>query len=640
MNVMTLLKQEDCADKPVSKDTHLLRGHNPVPSACLRQRGAETLTTGSECALAAATLCWELSTPRSATAGRRISASSGIWTGFAPYLFLLVLTFLTLLTSVANAQIEVPGSDTPSAQNDAEISASLNAITSILVAQDAKRQIAGELRKAIENAGTEVDRAELSERLKTVNLELVRLENQIVSLATGFTENELNPADASFELQDEVEELIRPFIWTLKSATENAREIEQLKQTILATSEATDQAEKAIERVKPMIERAPADSILRERLELILQDWETRLILARDQSITVEQQLRSRLDQKVDPSDVASQAFTSFFSDRGRNFFIGLFAFVLVIFVSRLMRRVLLTLIGRSRNRSFPVRLGTLIYDALTLCLAFGTTIAIFNFYNDWFLTGAMLLAFLTIGWFLLKSLPSLIEQVTLLLNLGAVQEGERVVINNVPWRVSRLDLYSELENPSLRGGHYTVPVRELRGQHSRPMDGNEKWFPSEEGDWVLLDNGLWAEVILQSPEAVHLREEGGAVSHFTTPAYLDQNPKNLSDRYRATIEFGIDYAHQADAATQIPERMQAYIDGALRAKFGEKGILSTYVTLFRAGASSLDFEIEADVGPGMGHVYETVEHALARFAIECCTQNGWTIPFQQLVVHRSADGS
>lgn len=561
-------------------------------------------------------------------------------TGIAFGLLVLVFSLILLSSQTVSAQSEQPETEVRSSQNNTEISASLTAILSIIEAQDAKREVAANLREAIENAGTDVDRAELSERLRTVNLELVRLENQIVSLATGVTETELQPTDESFELQDEVEELIRPFIWTLKSATENAREIEQLKRTILETSEAMVQAEKAIARVKPMIERAPEDSILRERLELILQDWETRLILARDQSITVEQQLRARLDQKVDPSDVASQAFTSFFSERGRNFFIGLLAFVLVVFVSRLMRRLLLTLIGRNRNRTFPVRLGTLIYDALTFCLAFGTTIAIFNFYNDWFLTGAMLLAFLTIGWFILKSLPSLMEQVTLLLNLGAVQEGERVVINNVPWRVSRLDLYSELENPSLRGGHYTVPVRELRGQHSRPMDGNEKWFPSEEGDWVVLENGLWAEVILQSPEAVHLREEGGAVSHFTTPAFLDQNPKNLSGRYRSTIEFGIDYAHQADAADAIPQEMQAYIDRELRAKFGDKSILATYVTLFRAGASSLDFEIEADVGPGMGHVYETVEHALARFAIECCTQNGWTIPFQQLVLHRPAGGA
>ncbi|MCV0425627.1 MAG: hypothetical protein K5905_09140, partial [Roseibium sp.] len=324
-----------------------------------------------------------------------------------------------------------------------------------------------------------------------------------------------------------------------------------------------------------------------------------------------------------------------FFSDRGRNLFFGVVAFSAVILVMRLLRRALITVIGSPRNRSFPVRLFVLIYDLMTIALAFGTTITIFNYYNDWFLTGAMLLLFIAIGWFVLKSLPSLIEQVTLLLNLGAVQEGERVIINNVPWRVSKLDLYTDLENPTLRGGHYTVPVRELRGQHSRPMDGREKWFPTEEGDWVLLDNGLWAEVVLQSPEAVHLREEGGAVSHFTTPAFLEQNPKNLSHTFRVTIEFGVDYAHQADAPGEIPKIMQSFVDRKIRSIFGSENILTTFVTLFRAGESSLDFEIEVDVGPGMGHVYETIEHALARLAVECCTENGWNIPFPQLTIHK-----
>jgi len=527
-----------------------------------------------------------------------------------------------------------PASETTD-ENDA-IRASLSAITSMLDAQAAKRQIANSLRQAIENAETEIDKKDLGAKLTAVNGELAKLEDQIVSLATGVSENELNPVDEKFELQDELEQLIRPFVWILKSATENARQIEQLKRTLLEATEKEQTATEAIARIKPMIAAAPGDGVLHDRLQTILQDWEARRVTAKDLAVTVRQQLRSRLSEKVDPSDAAGRAFTTFFSDRGRNLFFGVVAFSVIVVVMRLLKRGFMALLGASRNRAFPVRLGALVYDVLTVGLAFGTTIAIFNYYNDWFLTGVMLIVFITIGWLILKSLPSLFEQVTLLLNLGAVQEGERVVLNNVPWLVTRLDLYTELENPTLRGGQYTVPVRELKGLHSRPMDGREKWFPSDEGDWVVLDNGLWAEVILQSPESVHLREEGGAVTHFTTPAYLDQNPKNVSHAFRATVEFGLDYAHQSDAAETIPSILQAYVDERIRDTFGSDKVLGTYVTLFRAGESSLDFEIEVDVGRGMGHIYETIHHKLIRLAVECCTENGWTIPFPQLTVHRT----
>ncbi len=516
------------------------------------------------------------------------------------------------------------------------VRSSLKAISSILDAQAAKREIAKELRAQIDKAQNDVDKKDLSEKLKEVNAELEKLDDQVVSLATGVSEEDFKPASEKFELQDELEQLIKPFVWILKSATENARQIEHLKRTLLAAKQREKTATDAIAHIQPMIEQASDSDAVKERLSSILQNWQRRQIAAQDLATTAQQQLQARLSERVDARETANRAFSSFFSDRGRNLAYGILAFALVILVMRLLRRFILRMIGVRRNRSFPVRLGSLIYDIATAATAFGTAIAIFNYYNDWLLTGFMLILFIAIGWFILKSLPALFEQITLLLNLGAVQEGERVVFNGIPWRVNKLDLYSTLENPSLRGGFFTVPVRELRGQHSRPMDEKEKWFPCEEGDWVVLDNGFWAEVILQSPEAVHLREEGGAVSHFTTQAFLEQNPKNVSQGYRSTIEFGIDYSHQAAAASgEVAKIMRDHVDREIRSLVASDKLLATFVTLFQAGSSSLDYEIEVDVAPGTGHLYDPIAHAMARIAVECCTENGWTIPFPQLTVHR-----
>ena len=542
---------------------------------------------------------------------------------------------LCVSTGIAVAQTQTAEEQLAAEKEVEGIRASLNAIYSILDAQATKRKAAEDLRQAIEEAKTDVDKKELSEKLEAVNTELSRLDDQVVGLATGVSPADLVPADENFELQAELEQLVRPFVWILKAATENARQIEHLKRTLLAAIQQEKVATDAITRIRPMIEHAPKGGPVVDRLQTILQDWEERRVTAKDLATTAEQQLQERLSAKVNASDTASRAFTSFFNDRGRNLTYGVLAFAIVLFVMRMLRRLILSLIGTPRNRRFSVRLGALIYDIATVATAFGTTIAIFNHYNDWFLTGFMLLVFIAVGWFVLKSLPSLFEQITLLLNLGAVQEGERVVINGVPWQVVRLDLYSDLENPLLRGGSFTIPVRELKGNHSRPVDDREKWFPCKEGDWVVLDNGLWAEVELQSPEWVHLREEGGAISYFTTQTFLDQNPKNVSTGYRATVEFGIDYAHQPDAAAKIPNIMQDYVDRRIRETFNSDKVFATYVTLFRAGPSSLDYEIEVDVSSGMGHVYETIEHSIARFAIECCTENGWAIPFPQLTVHR-----
>ena len=471
-----------------------------------------------------------------------------------------ILTVIVLIAGPALSQTETAEEKTAAEKEAEAVRASLQAIVSILDAQAAKRQAAEELRAAIEKAETDVDKKDLGEKLKAVNDELSQFDDQVVSLATGVSQNELRPVNEKFELQQELEQLIRPFVWILKSATENARQIEHLKRTLLAATQQEKTAADAVARIRPMIDEAPKEGPVVERLQTILQDWEKRRIAAKDLATTADQQLQARLSERVNATDTASRAFSSFFSHRGRNLSFGVLAFAGVVLIMRLLRRIILMLIGAPRNRSFPVRLGALIYDVATAATAFGTTIAIFNRYNDWLLTGFMLLLFIAIGWFILKSLPNLFEQITLLLNLGAVQEGERVMFNGVPWKVTKLDLYTSLENPALKGGSFTVPVRELKGQHSRPMNAREKWFPSEEGDWVVLDNGLWAEVILQSPEAVHLREEGGAVTHFTTQTFLEQNPKNVSSGFRSTIEFGIDYAHQSIAADEVPGIMREHV--------------------------------------------------------------------------------
>ena len=70
------------------------------------------------------------------------------------------------------------------------------------------------------------------------------------------------------------------------------------------------------------------------------------------------------------------------------------------------------------------------------------------------------------------NGLPRYYAQARLLLNLGDAREGERVVVNGLPWQVRSLNLVSELVNPALQqsdiefglgiGLQYTYPLMEL----------------------------------------------------------------------------------------------------------------------------------------------------------------------------------
>ena len=159
-----------------------------------------------------------------------------------------ILTVIVLIAGPALSQTETAEEKTAAEKEAEAVRASLQAIVSILDAQAAKRQAAEELRAAIEKAETDVDKKDLGEKLKAVNDELSQFDDQVVSLATGVSQNELRPVNEKFELQQELEQLIRPFVWILKSATENARQIEHLKRTLLA---ATQQEKTAADAVGP-----------------------------------------------------------------------------------------------------------------------------------------------------------------------------------------------------------------------------------------------------------------------------------------------------------------------------------------------------------------------------------------------------
>ncbi len=296
-------------------------------------------------------------------------------------------------------------------------------------------------------------------------------------------------------------------------------------------------------------------------LKSMYDDWLDRFEASKDLIATAEGQLALKLREQSSPAESAGVYFTEFVRSRGRNLVFGLLAFFGVLGVAGIVRRVA-GIIQRQRNipRSFYTRLATLIFQVITFVGAIMAMLAVFNVMNDWLLLGLTLVLLVALAWFGIKMLPGLVEQMTLLLDLGAVQEGERVLFNDVPWRVERLDYYTDLVNPDLEGGTFTLPVRELTGLHSRPAAEDEAWFPTKKGDWVRFEDGAIARVVSQTPEMVRLELLGGALVTYATAAFVELAPVNLSAGYRVEVEFGVDYQHQAISTDELPRKLHTFL--------------------------------------------------------------------------------
>ena len=273
-------------------------------------------------------------------------------------------------------------------------------------------------------------------------------------------------------------------------------------------------------------------------------------------------------------------------------------------------------------------------YRVFVVGAAVLVTLAVFNARNDWVLLGGGALLLFALAWTLVKSLPETVEQIRTLLNMGSVQEGERLQFDGLPWRVAKLDFHTVLENPALEGGDLMLRVRDLAGHYSRPIAPSEGWFPTAKDDWVLLDDDKIAQVVVQTPGYVTLRKLGGAKMMVPSSSFVDAPPVNLSHGFRVEIEFGLDYGLQARATNEVVDTMRTWLEERLPQQLPEDALRNLEVEFFAAGASSLDYEIEVDLAGSAASEYEEVGRIVSRLIVDCCTQHGWGIPFPQLQVH------
>lgn len=518
------------------------------------------------------------------------------------------------------------------------VNPTLQTFSSMLKARSDKRAELETIKSALSSTSDEVEMKSQREEADQLQGELDELEEQIGILATGVSASEFDLAGGqAIDLQGELEQLVQPFVIMLKSATEEARQIEHLKHKKLTAKAHIGIAEKALEGIEALSGTELNEEITVE-VASIKEAWQEKLAEATDLEATIEHQLNARLEAQKRESEEGGSAFGDFFKDRGLSLLMGIGAAALVF--------TLLKLLGsgfsyaRTRGgvqRSFKVRLSALLFNVFSFVAAIGVMLYIFNMRNDWLLLGLVVLLSIAILWMGLKMLPDMLEQITLLLNLGAVQEGERVMFEGVPWLVKKLDFYTDFENPELAGGTFTVPVRELLGLHSRPAAPDEAWFPSRTGDWVKTEDGTIGKIVFQSPEMVQMVELGGARHTFSAPAFFESAPTNLSSNARVEIEFGVSYRHQAIGGTEIPEKLAAYVEKGLLKMLDRDVLLDVNVELLACNSSSLDYEVEADLHGSAADRYEDVERALTRLCLEACNEFGWEIPFPQLVVHKGA---
>jgi hypothetical protein len=178
------------------------------------------------------------------------------------------------------------------------------------------------------------------------------------------------------------------------------------------------------------------------------------------------------------------------------------------------------------------------------------------------------------------------------------------------------------------------VPIEDMVGLQSRQYTKEEPWFPSREGDFVMLEGEVFGKVLLQTPEIVQVQVLG-ATKTYAVADYLSQKPRNLSlDGFAIPIVFGLDYRHQGEVLGTVVPGMRAYLEEHMASQVFAPHLTNLLVEFNEAASSSLNVLIVGVFQAAAAEHYWAIRRFLQRTAVAACNEHGWTIPFEQLTVH------
>lgn len=512
---------------------------------------------------------------------------------------------------------------------------SLEMLASLVDLQKTIKQQISITTKKLKTSTSEAEKQSLQEELTTLDKQLSETGADFERIATGveadvFAEKQKE----TFSWKDELASLLEPSIKELKQLTARARQKTQLKDTISDYNKQAATARQAVENLNTLIAEAKNPKIKAYMGEL-LPAWQH-----------VEKRIRSKLElaqlelAKLENKDdslftSSSNSIREFFRTRGLYLAIAVLAFIVILLLFKLMSRLILYVLpgAKKEQRPFHVRILDIFFRVFSVASAICGLIFVLYSAEDWFLLSMTIILFIGLAWTVRQTLPKMWQQVRLVLNMGSIREGERVIYNGIPWKVEAINVFCKLSNPAL-AMQVRIPIENMIGLVSRPYHIDEPWFPCKKDDWVAIDGKPFAKVVSLSDEQVEVVELGGRRTIYQTAAFLALSPSNLSRNFNIRVPFGLSYGLQADITTHVPETLKNFLKKKLTENGYSDDCLNLSVDFLQAGASSLDLVVLADFKGEQAAAYRRLERALAKWCVECCNANNWEIPFPQMTVH------
>jgi len=563
-------------------------------------------------------------------------------------LHLFIVFFVCCLPALSLPVLSCAQDDAPAASRplsaeqtdpgESRFEAARSQLAGIAASIQDRRKHLEELRQQLAAAETTSEREELEQEIVELEELIQASRNSFESIATGGVDSGIfrDQPDQPFDWQQDLFQIIEPFLDQLKQLTETPRTIDRLN-TEIATQESRlaliNRALAHIAKIMADVE----DEALSQRLQALERSWQQRGSDAQLELELLRHRLADLREEQASFWTMLHQGLLNFVTGRGVVLVLAFFAAGAVWFLMQALPRVLKrredeqTVVHRKPHS----RLMTYGYQALCGLLSVIALLLVLYVSGDWLLLGIALIILLFAAIGFKNYLPKFMTEARLLLDMGPVREGERIIYSGIPWMVKSLNMYSTLWNPELQGGTQRIPLAELGSMVSRPVEPGEPWFPTRKDDFVMLADGTFGQVLLQTPEVVQMKVVGSTRT-FSTSSFLGASPRNLTrDGFGFAVTFGIDYQHQAICLEEVPGIFDTAVTAALKASSVGDSLEAVLVDFKEAGASSLDYLIFVNMNGQAAGSYWAVGRIIQQACVRVCNEHGWVIPFNQLTVHQ-----
>jgi len=546
---------------------------------------------------------------------------------------------LILMPMIGHAQTDPAAAvATTAAETAAETAADTGTLVTLVSFVKLRNELLQDIKalnKQIDSEQSEAQKVNLKQELNKLESDLRTTTRNLENIAAGVDISRLRAEkEEEFNFQKEIFALLKPALDEMKEMTSHVRQKSDLREKIVYYEERLPVIERALSNISRLQEQSK-DKSLQKSLKGTTGIWRKQQAFMQSELQAARLELDKLEAAETSITEASHSYLKTFFQKRGLYLTEALLLVLAILLLSRLSYAAMERYISgfRKKHRSFRVRLIELVHRIFTVIMVIFGPMIVFYLVEDWVLFSLGILLLLGIALTLRQTLPLYWHQVQLFLNIGSVREGERILMDGLPWLVERINIYCTFYNP-LADISQRLPIADLVGLKSRPAKPDEPWFPCRKGDWVLLSDGARGTVIRISHELVQLVERGGALITYQTGDFLANSPHNLSTNFRLKETLGISYQLQKQSTTSIPETLHRYIEQrAEQEGYGEQ-LLNLRVEFAQAGNSSLDLTVIADFKGELADLYNRLRRAIQRWCVDACTEYGWEIPFPQMTLH------